>query len=114
MRDKDLYSQILGIKPPWYVEDVKLDIETNKVEIFIAPRADAVLVRPHCHQPSPGYDQRERRWRHLDTCLMQAMLVADIPRVDCVTHGVTTLSASLVSSLRIMARNVQQPKVEWG
>lgn len=92
MRDKDLYSQILGIKPPWYVDDVKLDIDANKVEIFITPQADAVLICPHCHQPSPGYDKRERRWRHLDTCQMQTVLVADIPRVNCATHGVTTIT----------------------
>jgi transposase len=98
MRDKDLYSQILGIKTPWFVEDVKLDIEANKVEIFITLQAEAVLICPHCNQPSPRYDKRERSWRHLDTCQMQTVLVADIPRVHCATHGVTMINVPWAES----------------
>ena len=91
MIDKDLYSQILGIEIPWLVDDVNLDIEANKVEIFITLQTDTVLTCPHCEQASPRYDKRERRWRHLDTCQMHTILVADVPRVQCATHGVTTI-----------------------
>jgi transposase len=94
MRDKDLYSQILGIKTPWFVEDVNLDIVANKVEVFIALQADAVLTCPHCGAASPRYDKRERRWRHLDTCQMQTLLVAEVPRVNCATHGVTQMAVA--------------------
>jgi transposase len=55
MRDKDLYSQILGIQSPWVVDDVKLDIAANQVEIFITLQTDAVLHCPHCNQVSPRY-----------------------------------------------------------
>lgn len=92
MRDKDLYSQILGIKPPWLVEEVNLDMVGGKVEIAIMLQADAVLTCPHCGKASPRYDKRERRWRHLDTCQMQTILVAEVPRVSCATHGVTTIA----------------------
>lgn len=33
----------------------------------------------------------ERRWRHLDTCQMQTLLICSIPRVSCPEHGVQQL-----------------------
>ena len=36
----------------------------------------------------PGYDTRERRWRHLDTCQYRTILIAAAPRVRCPVHGV--------------------------
>ena len=43
---------------------------------------------PTCGRASPGYDTRERRWRHLDTCQYQTILVAAVPRVECPEDGV--------------------------
>lgn len=54
--------------------------------------ADASLCCPACAERSPGYDTRRRRWRHLDTCQFQTILVADVPRVKCPKHGVTQIS----------------------
>lgn len=98
MRDKDLYSQILGIKPPWYVEDVNLDMAGGKIDVMVTLQADAVLTCPHCGEASPRYDKRERRWRHLDTCQMHTILVAEVPRIRCATHGVTTIAVPWAES----------------
>ena len=35
MRDKELYSKILGVKTPWHVAHVELSISEGKVEIFL-------------------------------------------------------------------------------
>lgn len=35
MRDKDLYSRILGIKSPWQVVDVELALGAGKVEVYV-------------------------------------------------------------------------------
>ena len=35
MRDKQLYSQILGIESPWFVSDVELSLQEQKVQVFI-------------------------------------------------------------------------------
>ena len=40
---------------------------------------DLLLVNDHTKQ---------RSWRHLDTCQLQTIVHASIPRVDCATHGV--------------------------
>ncbi len=35
MRDKELYSKILGVETPWHVAHVELSITEGKVEIFL-------------------------------------------------------------------------------
>src|ERR1700691_5557563 len=87
MRDCDLYARILGIKPPWTVSDVKLDEKGKSVDVVLQC-GDHTPVCPECGKSAPGYDRRERRWRHLDTCQFQTILVAQVPRVECEVHGV--------------------------
>ena len=90
MRDKDLYAQILGITNPWQVTDVELTLSEGTVTVHVGRDAQIALCCPTCAQPSPGYDSRPRRWRHLDTCQYKTILVADVPRVKCAQHGVVT------------------------
>jgi transposase len=88
MRDRDLYAQILGIRAPWTVTDVQLDMAQKEVRVYLADTASTPFPCPECGVPCPGYDAHERRWRHLDTCQLQTVLVARVPRVECPTHGV--------------------------
>lgn len=88
MRDKDLYQQILGIKSPWRVFDVDLDVKGEAVTVHVALESNAELLCPECGASCPGYDSRPRTWRHLDTCQFQTILAADVPRVECPEHGV--------------------------
>ena len=87
MRDKDLYAAILGLQPPWHVEEVTLRLEAGEVQVRVASDRGALRC-PTCGQEAPGYDTRERRWRHLDTCQYRTILVAAVPRVRCPQHGV--------------------------
>lgn len=94
MTDTELYTQILGLTPPWRVCDVTLDPEGRSVHVRVEPAADAQWLCPECRQPAPGYDGREERaWRHLDSCEFTTFLVARLPRVQCPTHGVKTVTA---------------------
>ena len=88
MRDKDLYAQILGILPPWKVVAVELNTTNQDVTIRLKHGKRSALCCPECDKQSPGYDTRERRWRHLDTCQYKTILVAEVPRVKCDEHGV--------------------------
>jgi transposase len=88
MRDRQLYAKILGIEAPWTVTAVELDTEDAEVRVFLAAPAGTRFPCPLCEQPCPGYDHHERRWRHLDTCQYQTILVAQVPRVQCTEHGV--------------------------
>ena len=88
MRDKDLYAQILGITYPWFVGEVKLQLQEGEVIVHLELDPDYTLTCPLCGKATPGYDTRRRRWRHLDTCQYRTVLVADVPRVECEEHGV--------------------------
>ncbi|HEX3867737.1 MAG TPA: transposase, partial [Gemmatimonadaceae bacterium] len=87
MNDRQLYEQILGIQPPWSVSDVELCIDDGDVLITVSADAE-VNVCPQCGEPSGRSDHEERRWRHLNTCQLQTVLRAFVPRVHCSTHGV--------------------------
>jgi len=90
MRDTDLYAQILGITSPWSVCEVDLATTKGTVTIHVERDDHAATHCPQCGKVSPGYDSRKRQWRHLDTCQLQTILVADVPRVSCDEHGVVT------------------------
>ncbi len=92
MRDKDLYAQILGIKRPWQVSEVDLNVQKGEVTVRVEQKDGVRSCCPSCGKESPGYDARTRRWRHLDTCQYKTILVADVPRVKCEEHGVVTVS----------------------
>lgn len=89
MRDIDLYAQILDINRPWYVEDVKLQTETERVDVWLAHEQKILWACPECGRELACRDHAEARtWRHLDTCQFKTFIHARIPRVDCPEHGV--------------------------
>lgn len=88
MQDRDLYACILGLTEPWQVRKVQLDAQRQEVCVSVAPEGGARFACPECGKACPGYDKRERRWRHLDTCQFKTILVAEVPRVSCTEHGV--------------------------
>lgn len=90
MKDTQLYQQILGIQKPWKVVSVNVSIADDEVEVVVE-HAGARRSCPKCGKACPGYDKRRRRWRHLDTCQLKTLLVADVPRVSCAEHGVVTI-----------------------
>jgi transposase len=90
MRDTELYAQILGLRSPWQVTGVTLDREVGLVKVQVAAR-DHAFVCPSCGVICPGYDRRLQQWRHLDTMQYQTILEAEVPRVNCRTHGVLTV-----------------------
>lgn len=88
MQDRELYARILGVVAPWQVIDVRIDLKSEEVRVQLGTKPTATLACPECSQVAPGYDTRERSWRHLDTCQFKTILVADVPRVNCPQHGV--------------------------
>ena len=92
MRDKDLYAQILGIQAPWLVREVALNLDEGEVVVHVHHDPQVPLSCPSCGADVPGYDTRERRWRHLDTCQYRTILAAEVPRCNCSEHGVHQIS----------------------
>jgi transposase len=96
MQDIELYREILGLEAPWRVERVDLNLSEQSVLIYVEyDTQQATWCCPECQQTVPVYDHREpRQWRHLDTCQLQTILVASLPRVNCPEHGVQTVRVS--------------------
>jgi transposase len=90
--NKDLYAAILGVRLPWQVMEVDVDVKHESVTVTIASRPSTQHTCPTCGKPCPGYDTRRRSWRHLDTCQFKTVLVADVPRVKCDEHGVVQIA----------------------
>ena len=89
MQDTALYQYLLGLKSPWTVSRVNLDVNEQRVDIWAEHVGDATWTCPHCAEPLSLYDHAEERtWRHLDSCQFQTYLYARIPRVACSEHGV--------------------------
>ncbi|WP_373653096.1 ISL3 family transposase [Schlesneria sp. DSM 10557] len=89
MQDRELYQQILGLKSPWTVSGVALNIEQLRVEVRVEHPSGTRFCCPDCQQELSCYDHtEERQWRHLDSCQFKTILFARIPRVECPVHGV--------------------------
>jgi transposase len=82
------YEQLLGLEPPWRIQEVEIDQAEQEVRIRVELRPGARLRCPECQAVCGKHDSRERRWRHLDTMQFQTILTAAIPRVRCDEHGV--------------------------
>ena len=89
MQDRELYQEIPGLKSPWSVSQVTLDLEQQQVDVFVEHPSGTKFCCPECSEALPCYDHTsQRQWRHLDSCQFKTMLHASIPRVNCPQHGV--------------------------
>ena len=91
MHDTELYRQILGLTPPWTVATVALDLTSQTVTVTVAP-GPGPFPCPDCQEPGSGYDAKPRRWRHLDTCQFTTVIEAEVPRIQCPTHGIKQIA----------------------
>ena len=87
MRDVELYRTMLGLTPPWTVVSVELDVTAQRVVVKV-DAGGGPFACPECGAAGPRYDRKPRRWRHLDTMQFTTWIEADVPRVECATHGV--------------------------
>ncbi len=113
MQDTNLYAQILGILPPWKVDTVKLNTSTQDVTVYLRHGKRSELSCPECDKPSPGYDSRERRWRHLDTCQYHTILVAEVPRVKCDEHGVKQIQVPWAEQKSRFTALLEALVIDW-
>ena len=63
----------------------------ERSKVFIEQRFGTAHQCPKCGVECPGYDRRQRFWRHLNTCQLKTILVAEVPRISCPEHGVITV-----------------------
>jgi transposase len=91
MKDYELYQRILGLEEPWRVESVTLKPKERQIEVRVGFAA-TLWGCPQCQERMQIHDYEERRWRHLDSCQFQTIIVARVPVVRCSTHGSQTVA----------------------
>jgi transposase len=90
-----LFEAALGLTPPWQLEKVSFDPKAEgvgAVELRVGFARGSRFACPECQALCAAHDTHEQRWRHLNFFQYRAYIVADIPRVDCKTHGIRTFS----------------------
>jgi len=99
MKDTELYAALLRLPKPWHVREVKLDLASERVDVWLEHDPKAKWSCPECARPAPVYDHAEEaQWRHLDTCDCLTYIHARLPRVDCPKHGVRQVRPGWASS----------------
>lgn len=94
MDSTTLYQHILGLRTPWTVSRVDMQMSREEIHVYVEHAADSRFCCPECKRELAVYDHTpERTWRHLDTCQLKTFLHARAPRVQCPDHK--TLMASL-------------------
>lgn len=76
MRDFELYHAILGLRAPWTVVNVELDVKGQQVVVTV-DAGPGPYPCPECETLGAGYDRKPRRWRHLDTCQFTTWIQAE-------------------------------------
>lgn len=85
-----LFTQALGLQPPWRVVSVDFR-QAEGLIVFEIDNEARRLACPACGAADqPVHDRLARSWRHLNFFQYQAMLQARVPRVRCTACEKTT------------------------
>ena len=94
MEDTELYTQLLGITPPWRVTRVVVDLAAARIDVWIAEAPGTLFHCAGCGAPRPVYDHTaEQVWQHLDTCQCRTYVHGRLPRTTCPGDGVRQIAA---------------------
>ena len=89
---KEHYSLLLGLKKPWEVSSVNLELEQSRVKIVVNYNKTKVEC-PKCKKTVSIRDSApSRSWRHLDTMNFETLIEAKVPRCNCSDCGVKTIN----------------------
>ncbi len=87
MRTTTLLLELLGLKQ---TRVIGFEFTTTELVVDVEPATRAPRCGRCGARCSTGYDQRERRWRHVDIAGLRVVLRYTMRRVDCAGCGVTT------------------------
>jgi len=86
MTQKELFAAALMIEKPWFIQEIKLDQQSGKLEIWIDFERGSAFYYENQELGVSGYfkayDTTQKSWRHLNFFQYQCYLHAWIPRVD--------------------------------
>lgn len=114
MDDKELYRQILGVVAPWEIEKIDLDMDKNRVDIYLQWPYKQEGICPECGKSCKIHDRREERiWRHLDTCQLKTFIHCRIPRVKCDEHKTKTMEVPWAEDMSRFTRQFERIAIQF-
>jgi len=94
MEDRELYAKLLGLKEPWRVTKVVVDMENERIDVWAEEMVGARFPCAECNGEESVYDHTEEQtWRHLNTCQCKTFLHVRLPRTNCPAHGAKQILA---------------------
>ena len=114
MDDKELYRQILGVVAPWDIETIDLDMDKDRVDIYLQWPYKQEGICPECGKTCKVHDRRaERIWRHLDTCQLKTFIHCRIPRVKCDAHKIKTMEVPWAEDMSRFTRQFERIAIQF-
>jgi transposase len=94
MDEKTLFTKILKLRLPWLIEQVVVNEDAQRIDIYVGHEPDIRVRCPECGTFYGMYDHApERVYRHLNTCQMETYIHVRPPRVNCPHHGVKQIDS---------------------
>lgn len=114
MDDKELYRQILGVVAPWEIGRIELQMEKDRVDIYLEWPYLKDGTCPECGKECKVHDRREERvWRHLDTCQLKTVIHCRIPRVRCAEHKTKTMEVPWAEDMSRFTRQFERIAIQF-
>jgi transposase len=112
MTEIETFEKLLDIRKPWFVSDI--DIDQKKLIVTLTVDIDTSVCKcPHCGKKAKVYDKRHRTWRHLDTMEFKTLIAADVPRVQCLEHGIVQVEVPWAESLSRYSVKFETLIIDW-
>jgi len=92
---QELFQLALNIVEPWFISDLKFDVDAKRLDIYIDFKKGATFnyIEPKTKKEFIGlkaYDTKDKTWRHLNFFEHECYLHARVPRVK-LPNGQTKL-----------------------
>jgi transposase len=92
MDEKQVFKSLLGLTRPWFVSEVEIAAEKQRVDVWIEHEKGILFACPVCGNHCSVYDHApERVLRHLNAFEHETFLHFRLPRVSCKEHGVSLI-----------------------
>jgi transposase len=108
-----LYTDIIGVEPPWIVTAVIKDELKRKITVRIEYDREKILSCPVCAQRTKYYDHRVRVVRYLDTCQYETFLEVHVPRIKCKKDGVQQIAIPFAEKHSRFSTRFERAVMVW-
>jgi len=81
MESKEIFSLGLNLKEPWYIGDIRMELEGTEFALHIHIKHLSGIPLEYEGQLCPVYDHQKRKWMHLNFFQHKCFLHCDVPRV---------------------------------